>query len=150
MYDFYLQNTQDSNLFGDGNMDVVVNNSGHVELIEGNKKLQMELIKVCLTGRVVVAGNYYGSNIPKLIGRKQTVKDRAFLKAVVASTTETAIEDYSEQQSISVPDDEKVYRLDRPVNAKRDTKDPTIIVVEAVVETESGDLIQVMHQLVTK
>jgi len=149
MYDFFLRHAEIPTLFGDGAMDVVVDNGGRVKLIEGNSKLQMELLKTCLTARVSIGDKKYGSTIPKLIGEKQYYADDKFTQAIVAASAEKTINDYKNQQSSIVPDDEKIYRLDRPVRAIRDTKDPTIIVVEIVVETESGDSIEVMHQLAT-
>jgi len=149
MKDFLIQNAEDPDLFGDGNMDVVINNSGHIEIIEGVKKVQMELLKACLTNRVSVDGNNYGSTLSFMIGEKQGTQGNSLVKAIAVSTVEVAIDDYTDQQSVDVPDNEKIYRLSKPIRAKNDANDYTIIIVEASVELESGDQVEVMHQLAT-
>jgi len=149
MYDFFLRNPEYSEIFGDGVMDVIIDNGGRVELIEGSPKLQMELLKTCLTSRATIGDKKYGSTLSKLIGEKQYYAQDSFTRAIVSAGAEKTVEDYKRQQANDVPDDEKIYRLDRPARAVRDTKDPTIIVVEVIVETEAGNSVEVMHQLVT-
>ena len=149
MYDFFIRHAEYPTLFGDGAMDVIIDNGGRAELIENSPKLQMELLKTCLTERVTIGDKKYGSTIPKLIGQKQYHADDSFTQAIVAASAEKTVIDYKNQQAANVPEEEKIYRLDKPARAVRDTKDPTIVVVEVVVETESGNSVEVMHQLAT-
>lgn len=147
MSDFILQHAEDPTVFGDGAMDAVIDSSGHVVLIEGSLKLQMELLKCCLTGKTTVDGNTYGSNLPKLVGGKQYSAQSSFLQAIVLSTVELAITNYKNQQADDVPDDEKIFRTLPGSRAKRDNTDQTIVIVEAAVETVSGDSVEVQYQI---
>lgn len=149
MKDFLLRHAEQPNLFGDGTMDVVIDNSGHVTEVESTEKLQMELLKTSITGRVTIGDKSYGSTLPRLIGDKQYYAHGDFLRAIVAAAEDSTIEDYRRQQADTVPDDEKILRLAKPVMVTRDASDPTIIAVQAVVETYSGDEVEVTHQLVT-
>lgn len=147
MSDFLIQHAEDSTIFGDGAMDVVINSSGHVSLIEGNQKLQLELLKACLTGKHTIDEKSYGSNIPKLIGDKQYYAQGNFLQAVVVSSIELSINNYKNQQSSDVPDDETISRIIPGTKARRDAADPTILTVEAAVETISGESVEVQYQI---
>jgi len=147
MSDLILQHAEDPTIFGDNAMDVIIDSSGHVLLIGGSRKLQMELLKCCLTGKTTVDGLAYGSNLPKLVGDKQYYAQSSFLQAIVLATVELAISNYKNQQADDVPDDEKISRTLPGSRAKRDNTDQTIILVEAAVETVSGDSVEIQYQI---
>jgi len=147
MSDFLLQHAEDPTIFGDNAMDAVIDSSGHVLLIEGNQKLQMELLKCCLTGKTTVGGNAYGSNLPKLVGDKQYYAQSNFLQAIVLATVELAVNNYKLQQAQDTPEDEKIYRTLPGSRVKRDAVDPTVILIEVAVETDSGDSVEIQYQI---
>lgn len=148
MKDFLLRHAEEPNIFGDSAMDVAIDSGGHPIEIEGLNKLQMELLKTCLTGRVTIGDNKYGSTVPRLIGDKQYYAGGSFMQAVVAASIEATIEDYRRQQNIDVPDNEAVLKIEG-VKVTRDAADATIIAVRALVGTKSGESVEVTHQLIT-
>lgn len=148
MNDFLLQHAEDDAIFGDGAMDVVIDKGGQVALVESKSKLQLELLKTCLTGKTTIDGNGYGSTLPRLIGTKQYYAQGNFLQSVAGASVESAIQNYKVQQSSSVPDDEKILRLVGSARAQRDSGNPTIISIAAVVETVSGDSVEVQYSLI--
>ena len=130
-------------------MDVVIDTSGHIKTRSGLPKLQMELLKTCLTARTTVDGKKYGSTVPRLIGEKQYLAWDNFLQGIVAASVAQTIEDYKGQQSASLPDEERILQITKGIIVRRDAADPTIIVIQAMVDTYSGDTVEVMHQLAT-
>jgi len=140
-----LQNTEDTNLFGLGNMDIVYDSGGRLVGLEGKEKLQFLILKCVLTGRYLVEGiGSYGSTVPRLVGQKiqgsNNLADSMYSMAV-----DRAIENFRVNQPTDLADSERLLKIDGDFQVSRDRKDRTILLVGASVRNAKGELIPVVH-----
>jgi hypothetical protein len=143
-----LQNTEDRNLFGLGNMDIVYTSGQRLTAVEGSEKLQFLALKCVLTARYTDVDGTYGSTIPRLVGLKVRGANE-FVDGVFAMAADRALENFRKAQPFGLDKSEKMTALDGEIQVLRDRRDRTILLIGVSIRNGDGKSIPVIHSFKT-
>jgi hypothetical protein len=141
---WFLQNTEDTNLFGLGNMDIVYTSGRQLKTVEGSEKLQFLALKCVLTGRYTDIDGTYGSTISRLVGAKARGSN-SFIDGLFAMAADRALENFRKAQPFGLDKSEKMTALDGEIQVARDRRDRTILLVGVSIRNAEGKTIPVIH-----
>jgi hypothetical protein len=139
MESVFLQNVNDSNVFGNGEMDVLYDASGHLRTVTGNEKLRFIILKCVLTAYQGAPYNF-GSIVPRLIG----VKQAEFIRALIAASVSQAVLYFKDNQKKTAPAAERIESI-YTIEVVQNVSEKTVFQLYLEIEVADGNRIAIVH-----